>query len=148
MPLESHIGKVALEADEVNALIVARRQHQVVEMIGRLLFCRTDGKVADMQAALGIVECPGSEVGIDGTREGSRTKLVSQMESSRRDVDDFSHETHFLSLLTGVLEDIFCQFSLHLGSQMGIVYSQVARDGSLSIAAIDGNILIGIAIVV
>ena len=101
-----------------------------------------------MQAAFGIVECSGCEIGINGTRKDGIAELIRQMEGCWRKVHDFSHETYFLGLLTGVLKDTLCQFSLQLGSQMGIVYAKVSGYVSLSIAAVDGDVLIGIAIVV
>ncbi len=101
-----------------------------------------------MQAALCIVERASSEISIDITRKDSTTELFRQMEGSWSQVDDFSNETYFIGLLTGILKDALSDFALHLCCQMGIVDAKVTRDGSLTITAIQRDIMIGIAIVV
>ena len=69
MSLQFGISKVALEGEKVEVVVIAGSECQVVELVGLLLICARHREVADTQAALGVIQVTGREVGVDIARE-------------------------------------------------------------------------------
>ena len=93
---DSGIGKVALQRDEVDVIVIARCDDEVIETIGTEMLGAGDTGIADAEAALGIVQVAGRKVGMNVSRDNGVFQFVGEVQDCWGEVTDRAFDHHLV----------------------------------------------------
>ena len=141
------IGKITLHRDEVDVVVIARGDDEVVEAVGTVVGSGGETGVADADGALGVVQAAGGEVGMDVGGDDAFFEFVGEMEGGRCEACDDTIYYHVVPGVPGLCDEV-AELSHEVEFDVGIVDADSTGDGVVGEVAVDMDVLVGIALVV